>query len=102
MVFQDVESSSPIKGDALRPGANVVGTAITASMLGIDPGSVNGELPDAIGELTNMIADEMGLAIDPDISIARIARVIAKDQVLWRAGTRADGPLRLAPPIWRG
>lgn len=77
MVFQDVETSSPIKGDALRPGANVVGTvafagktsglvafystlegatAITASMLGIDPGSVNGELPDAIGELTNMIA----------------------------------------------
>ena len=77
MVFHDVETSSPIAGDALRPGANVVGTvafagktsglvvfystlegahAITASMLGIDPGSVNGELPDAIGELTNMIA----------------------------------------------
>jgi chemotaxis protein CheX len=77
MVFQDVETASPIAGDALRPGANVVGTvafagktsglvafystldganAITASMLGIDPGSVNGELPDAIGELTNMIA----------------------------------------------
>jgi chemotaxis protein CheX len=30
--------------------------AITASMLGIDPGSVNDEMPDAIGELTNMIA----------------------------------------------
>jgi hypothetical protein len=29
---------------------------ITAAMLGIDPGSVTGELPDAIGELTNMIA----------------------------------------------
>ena len=30
--------------------------AITASMLGVDPASVNGELHDAIGELTNMIA----------------------------------------------
>ncbi len=77
MVFQDVAASSPIAGDAKRPGANVVGTvafagqtsglvvfyssleaaqSITASMLGIDPANVNGELPDAIGELTNMIA----------------------------------------------
>jgi len=77
MVFQEVVASSPIAGDALRPGANVVGTVafagktsglvvfystldaatqITASMLGIEPGTVNGELPDAIGELTNMIA----------------------------------------------
>ena len=30
--------------------------AITASMVGIEPASVNGELSDAIGELTNMIA----------------------------------------------
>ena len=29
---------------------------ITASMLGIEPASVNGELPDAIGELTNTLA----------------------------------------------
>jgi chemotaxis protein CheX len=77
MVFQEVEASSPIAGEAKRPGANVVGTVafagktsglvvfyssfdaaqlITASMLGIDPANVNGELPDAIGELTNMIA----------------------------------------------
>ncbi len=77
MVFQEVEASSPITGDALRPGANVVGTVafagktsglvvfystldaarvITAAMLGIEPASVNGELHDAIGELTNMIA----------------------------------------------
>jgi len=77
MVFQEVEASSPIAGDAKRPGANVVGMvafagqtsglvvfyssleaaqSITASMLGIDPANVNGELPDAIGELTNMIA----------------------------------------------
>jgi chemotaxis protein CheX len=77
MVFHDVDTSSPVSSDALRPGANVVGTvafagktsglvvfystlegaqAITASMLGIEPTNVNGELPDAIGELTNMIA----------------------------------------------
>jgi chemotaxis protein CheX len=77
MVFHDVETASPVPGDGLRPGASVVGTvafagrtsglvvfyssldsakAITASMLGIEPASVNGELPDAIGELTNMIA----------------------------------------------
>jgi chemotaxis protein CheX len=77
MVFQEVEAAAPIAGDAKRPGANVVGTVafagktsglvvfyssmdaaqiITASMLGIDPANVNGELPDAIGELTNMIA----------------------------------------------
>ena len=78
MVFQDVEAASPSSaGDAMKRGANVVGTvafagktaglvvfystldtaqAITASMLGTDPASVNGELHDAIGELTNMIA----------------------------------------------
>jgi chemotaxis protein CheX len=77
MVFQDVEASSPIAGEAKRPKANVVGTVafagntsglvvfystmdtariITASMLETDPAHVNSELPDAIGELTNMIA----------------------------------------------
>ena len=78
MVFQEVEASSPIAGDALQTGRQRRGhrrlrrqdewprrvlqldgrapRSITASMLGIDPASVNGELPDAIGELTNMIA----------------------------------------------
>jgi chemotaxis protein CheX len=77
MVFQEVEAASPVPGDALKPGANVVSTVafagktaglvvfystldaaqmITASMLGIDQANVNGELHDAIGELTNMIA----------------------------------------------
>ena len=77
MVFQEVETSSPIAGDALRPGANVVGTVAFAGKTSglvafystldgahrdhrVDArdrtGSVNGELPDAIGELTNMIA----------------------------------------------
>jgi chemotaxis protein CheX len=77
MVFTELEQASPIEGDALRPGANVVGivgftgtvsgvvalhstldgaTHIAASMLGTPAGQVNGEMPDAIGELTNMIA----------------------------------------------
>jgi hypothetical protein len=30
--------------------------AITGAMLGMEPGEVNGEIPDAIGEITNMIA----------------------------------------------
>jgi chemotaxis protein CheX len=78
MVFQEVEASSPITGEAKWPRADVVGTVgfagrttsglvvfystmdtarmITASMLGIDLANVHGEMPDAIGELTNMIA----------------------------------------------
>jgi chemotaxis protein CheX len=77
MVCTELEQASPIEGDALRPGANVVGivgftgtvsglvalystldgaTQIAASMLDTPPGQVNGEMADAIGELTNMIA----------------------------------------------
>jgi chemotaxis protein CheX len=77
MVFHDVVMAPRASDDARRAGVHVMGTVafagqtsglvvftstfdtatwITASMLGIDPGSVNGELPDAIGELTNMIA----------------------------------------------
>jgi chemotaxis protein CheX len=76
MVFHEVETAPP-RASAEIPGANVVGTVafagstsglvvfyasfdsarkITASMLGIDPASVNGEMADAMGELTNMIA----------------------------------------------
>jgi chemotaxis protein CheX len=77
MVFRTLGSQKPIEGDALRPRLNVVGTvafagvssgivafysttrtadAIAAAMLGIPPDQVNGEMPDAIGEITNMIA----------------------------------------------
>lgn len=77
MVFHEVTTSEPITGGEMRLNANVVGSvafagktngvvvfyctfdaavAITASMLGIEPTSVSGELPDAIGELSNMIA----------------------------------------------
>jgi chemotaxis protein CheX len=77
MVFQPLGSQTPIEGEALRPRSNVVGTvafagersgvvafysttataqAITGFMLGIPADEVNGEMPDAIGEITNMIA----------------------------------------------
>ncbi|MGH9372045.1 MAG: chemotaxis protein CheX [Vicinamibacterales bacterium] len=77
MVFTEVYPATPIQGEALRGGTNVVGTIaftggtsglvvfystidaarhITGVMLGMDPSAVRDELPDAIGELTNMIA----------------------------------------------
>jgi chemotaxis protein CheX len=77
MVFQRLTSKAPIEGKTLRPNSNVVGTVaftgdrsgivafysttetagrITGAMLGIPAGDVNGEVPDAIGEITNMIA----------------------------------------------
>jgi chemotaxis protein CheX len=77
MVFQPIVSKTPVEGDTLRPPSNVVGTvafagdrcgivafysttdtarAITGAMLGIESAEVNGEVPDAIGEITNMIA----------------------------------------------
>lgn len=77
MVFRTLKYGSPIEGEALRPGSNVVGTIgfagsasglvafystlntareITAAMLGMEPSTVNGEIADAIGEITNMVA----------------------------------------------
>jgi chemotaxis protein CheX len=77
MVFRSLTSLLPIEGDALRPQSNVVGTVgfaggasglvafystldaarnIAGSMLGMEPAQVNGEMVDAIGEITNMIA----------------------------------------------
>jgi chemotaxis protein CheX len=77
MVFRSLGSQTPIEGEALRPRSNVVGTvafagdrcgivafysttetarAIAGAMLGIPVTQINGEMPDAIGEITNMIA----------------------------------------------
>lgn len=77
MVFREVTPSPPRVGEAPRSAAAVMGTVafagktsglvvfsstldaaqvITAAMLGIRPAEVNGELSDAIGELTNLIA----------------------------------------------
>jgi len=77
MVFKKLTKGSPIEGDALRTRSNVVGLVgfggslsglvafyttidaaqeIAGSMLGMPAADVNGEMPDAIGEVTNMIA----------------------------------------------
>ena len=77
MVFRKLTTGAPIEGDALRATSNVVGLVgfggtlsglvafystrhaaeeIAGSMLGLPAGRVNGEMPDAIGEVTNMIA----------------------------------------------
>jgi chemotaxis protein CheX len=77
MVFRTLSEGEPIEGNALRPGSNVVGTVgfagsesglvafystleaardITGAMLGMSPADVNGEVADAIGEITNMVA----------------------------------------------
>ncbi|MEW6321158.1 MAG: chemotaxis protein CheX [Acidobacteriota bacterium] len=77
MVSRELTEEAPMAGEALRPKANVVGTVaftgsesglvafystldaaheIAGAMLGLEPSAVNGEMPDAIGEITNMIA----------------------------------------------
>jgi len=77
MVFKTVSSQPPVDGGVLRPRSDVVGTVafvgahsgivafysttetareIAGAMLGMPAAEINGELPDAIGEMTNMIA----------------------------------------------
>lgn len=84
MVFKKLSQGNPIEGDALRPKSNVVGLVgfggslsglvalyttmgaaqqIAGSMLGLPAGEVNGEMADAIGEVTNMIAGSFRLKL---------------------------------------
>ena len=77
MVFKPVEREDPIEDDAVRPKSNVVATvafaghrrglvafhstlgtarSIAGAMLGMPAEEINGEMPDAIGEIANMIA----------------------------------------------
>jgi len=77
MVLRKLTQGIPIEGDALRPRSNVVATVsfagaesgivafystrdaaceIAGALLGMDPAEVNGDMPDAIGEVSNMIA----------------------------------------------
>ena len=77
MVQRQLKFGVPIEGDALRPKSNVVATVsfagsesgvvvfystitaaneIAGALLGMTPAEVNGEMPDAIGEVSNMIA----------------------------------------------
>jgi chemotaxis protein CheX len=84
MVFKKLAQGRPIEGDSLRPRSNVVGLVgfggslsglvafyttldaaqeIAGSMLGMPVTEVNGEMPDAIGEVTNMIAGSFRLKL---------------------------------------
>jgi chemotaxis protein CheX len=84
MVFKKLSQGRPIEGDSLRPRSNVVGLVgfggslsglvafyttldaaqeIAGSMLGMPAADVNGEMPDAIGEVTNMIAGSFRLKL---------------------------------------
>jgi chemotaxis protein CheX len=84
MVFKTLSTGAPIDGDALRPRSNVVGLVgfggsmsglvalystteaadeIAGAMLGMPATEVNGEMPDAIGEVTNMIAGSFRLKL---------------------------------------
>lgn len=77
MVFEQVSLGTPIEGDALRPASNVVAQVgftgatnglvafystletareIAGAMLMMEPAQISDELPDAIGEISNMIA----------------------------------------------
>ena len=77
MVQRELTFGVPIEGNALRPKSNVVATVsfagaqsgvvvfystidaaneIAGSLLCMPPADVNGEMPDAIGEVSNMIA----------------------------------------------
>ena len=80
MIMKTLIFGTPIEGDALRPRSNVVATIsfagadsgivafystidaacqIAGAMLGMDPSEVNDDMPDAIGEVTNMIAGNL-------------------------------------------
>jgi chemotaxis protein CheX len=77
MILRSLTQGVPIEGDALRPRSNVVATVsfagaesgivafystkdaaceIAGALLGMNPAAVYGDMPDAIGEVTNMIA----------------------------------------------
>jgi chemotaxis protein CheX len=87
MVFKTLRPGDPITGLAAGTLANVVATVgfagqrsglvafhasvqaaneIAGSMLGIAPSEVNGEMPDAMGEVANMIAGGFRLKLKAD------------------------------------
>lgn len=77
MVSRELTFAGAIEGNAPQPKSNVVGTVgfagsqsglvafysmfdgareIAGAMLGVAPADIDGEMPDAIGEVSNMIA----------------------------------------------
>ena len=103
MVFKPVSRQEPITDDTVKPKSNVVasvafaghrrglvafhsslGTArvIAGAMLGMPAEDVNGEMPDAIGEIANMIAGSFRTklaAIEPPSAIAVPTVTIGSD-----------------------
>lgn len=103
MVFKPVTRCPPLEGDAVRPQSNVVATVafaghrrglvsfhssldaareIAGAMLGMPPETLNGEMPDAIGEIANMIAGAFRTklaAIEPASAIAVPTVTIGSD-----------------------
>src|SRR5262245_8666771 len=103
MVFKQLTAAPALPGDAARPKSNVVATVpfaghrrglvafhaslpgakvIAGAMLGMEPASINGEMPDAIGEVANMIAGTFRnklAAIEPASAIAVPTVTIGSD-----------------------
>jgi len=103
MVFKPVTRCAPLAGDAVRPPSNVVATVafaghrrglvsfhssldaareIAGAMLGMAPETLNGEMPDAIGEVANMIAGAFRTklaAVEPASAIAIPTVTIGSD-----------------------
>jgi chemotaxis protein CheX len=80
MVVRHLTQGTPIEGNAMGPRANVVATVsfagaesgivafystkvaaceIAGALMGMDPAEMNGDMPDAIGEVANMIAGSL-------------------------------------------
>src|SRR5262245_7719269 len=55
-VVATVALTGPLSGIVAFHATSDVAKAITGALLGIGESEVNGEMPDAIGEVTNMIA----------------------------------------------
>ena len=103
MVFQPVSRQTPIEDDKVKPASNVVATVafaghrrglvafhsslgtartIAGAMLGMPAEDVNGEMPDAIGEVANMIAGSFRTklaATEPPSAIAVPTVTIGSD-----------------------
>jgi len=103
MVFKPVSRQDPIEDETVRPASNVVATVafaghrrglvafhsslgtarnIAGAMLGMPAEEINGEMPDAIGEIANMIAGSFRTklaATEPACAIAVPTVTIGSD-----------------------
>jgi chemotaxis protein CheX len=103
MVFKPLTAGAPTEGHATKPKSQVVATVafaghrrglvsvhsslatandIAGAMLGVAAESVNGEMPDAMGEIANMIAGSFRTklaAVEPASAIAVPTVTIGSD-----------------------